>query len=241
MKLNVDEVVFEQHPLRPVNSARVDFYKKELEHGREVAPILVDENNMLVDGVHRLVAHQLLGQKTIAAERHIPTPLDLPHNKAIADTISALAKASLANVKFVDRRVASSVHCELANKKNQLRLQEEDQTKDEQTIVKITGKLVSLRALNKKYRSLLDKSPHYAGLVDETSLKISGLESDLAFWKKDLDRVTRIVDSLKKLLKEFLAQTPGKGFPTNGEMLVADDELKKLEREAANEMNAASF
>ena len=93
----------------------------------------------------------------------------------------------------------------------------------------------------KKYRKLLDKSPHYAGLIDETSLKVGRLEHDLAFAKKDLERIQRILKSHKKLLSEFLSQTPGKGFPTNGEMLVADDELKKLEREAQDELRVASF
>jgi molecular chaperone DnaK (HSP70) len=240
MQLNVDEIVYNES-FRTLDSKRVDYYKKEFEQGREVPPILVDENLVLMDGIHRLTAARLLKHKTISAQRHIQTPLDLHSRSAITDAISAATKQAVARIPFIDRRNASDIRCQLTNKKNQIRLQEEDQVKAEQTIVKLTGKIAALQTLLKRYRKLVEKQPHYAGLVDETSLKIRTFEADLEFWKKDLDRVTRIVDSLKKLLKGFLAQTPGKGFPSNGEMLAADDELKKEEREAANELNAASF
>ena len=238
MNLSVDEVIYEQ---RPVNSDRVAFYKKEFEQGRDVPPILVDDSRRLVDGIHRLTAARLLKHKTISAERHIATPLDLYSRAAITDAISAATKEAVSRIPFIDRRQASAIRCELASRKNQIRLQEEDQTKAEQIIVKLTGQLASLRKLEKKYRGLVGKSPHYSGLVDETSMKIRRLDSDLEFWEKDLDRVLRIIASHKKLLDEFLAQTPRKGFPTNAEMLVADDELKKLENEAASELAAASF
>ncbi len=159
----------------------------------------------------------------------------------IVDAISAATKQAAACVPFIDRRVASSIRVQVSNKKAQIAAQEGDQQKAEQTIVKLTGKIAACRPLLKKYQQALAKQPHFSGLVDETAKKIATFESDLAFWKKDLDRVKRIVDSQKKLLKEFLAASPGKNYPTNGEMLVADDELKQLEREAAAELNAASF
>jgi len=239
MKLNVDEIVYDQ--TRTVNSDRVAHYKKEFEQGREVSPILVDDTNQLVDGIHRLTAARLLKHKTIAAERHVATPLDLYNRSAITDAISRATTEAMARVPFVDRRQASEIRNQLRVKQAQIEGNEAEQTKTEQIIVSLTGKVAALRPLLKKYQAGLAKQPHYAGLVDETSLKMSNLERDLVFWKKDLERVTRIVVSQKKLLKEFLAQTPGKGFPTNGELLEQQDELRKLEREAANELRAASF
>jgi hypothetical protein len=234
MNLNVDEIL-QDSGLRPLNSDRVAHWKKEFEQGREVPAILVDENLVVVDGNHRLTAARLLKHKTIAAERHIATPFDLNGRQKIADAISAATKEAVARVPFIDRRNAIEIRSQLACKKNQLRLQEEDATKAEQYIVKVTGQIAALQTLLKKYRKLLDKSPHYAGLVDETSLKIGRLEHDLAFAKKDLDRIEGITTSLKKLIKEFLSLTPAKGYPTNGEMLVADDDLKEAEREARGE------
>jgi hypothetical protein len=240
MQLNVDEIVYNES-FRTLDSKRVDYYKKEFEQGREVPPILVDENRVLMDGIHRLTAARLLKHKTISAERHIQTPLDLHSRSAITDAISAATKQAVARIPFIDRRNASDIRCQLASKKNQIRLQEEDQTKAEQIIVKLTGQLVSLRKLDKKYRALVGKAPHYSGLAEETSLKIRRLEADLEFWKTDLARVSRIVASHKKLLAEFLSQSPGKGFPTNGELLQQQDELRKLEAEAVSELRAASF
>lgn len=233
MNLNVDEI--QDSGVRPLNSDRVAHWKKDFEQGREVPAILVDENLVVVDGRHRLTAARLLKHKTIAAERHIATPLDLHNRSAIADAIGAATKEAVSRIPFVDRRNASEIRCQLACKKNQIRLQEEDKSKAEAIITKLTGQLVSLKALEKKYKKSLDKQPHFAGLVDETSLKIRRIEADLEFWKKDLDRITRILKSHKKLLTEFLSQTPGKNFPTNGEMLVADDDLKKAESEARGE------
>lgn len=227
---------------RPLDDAQIAFYRGEFEAGRAVAPIVVDGNLNLQDGTHRLAAAKQLGHKTIRGEFfHVASHMDLPNNQKIADAISAATKEAVARVPFIDRRQASQIRCELGTRKAQIAGQEEDQVKAEQTIVKLTGKIAALRPLLKKYQQAMPKQPHYSGLVDETAKKIATLESDLAFWKKDLDRVTRILASHKKLMAEFLSQTPGKGFPTNGEMLVADDELKKLEREAANELNAASF
>lgn len=240
MKLNVDEIVF-QESFRTLDSKRVDFYKKEFSAGREVPPILVDENLVLMDGIHRLTAARLLGLKTIAVERHVQSPMDLHNRVKIADAITAATKEAVARVPFIDRRQASEIRCQLLNKQNQIKANEEEQNKTEQIIVSLTGKIAVLQPLLKKYRAGLAKQPHYAGLVDETSLKITNLERDLVFWKKDLGRVTRIVESQKKLLKEFLSQTPGKGYPTNGELLQQQDELRKLEREAASELRAASF
>jgi hypothetical protein len=241
MNLNVDEIVYQESSVRPLNSDRVAYYKKEFEQGRDVPPILVDNNLMLVDGAHRLTAARLLGHDTISAQLHIQTPLDLHNRAGIADAISRATTNALSRQPFVDRREASSIRVQVSNKKSQIAAQEGEQQKAEQYIVKLTGQLVSLRALDKKYRKLLDKSPHYAGLADETSLKIRRLEGDLEFAKKDLARIERIVASHKKLLAEFLSQTPGKGFPTNAELLEQQNEIKKLEAEAANELRAASF
>jgi hypothetical protein len=142
----------------------------------------------------------------------------------------------VARVPFIDRRNAIDIRSQLACKKNQITPARGGcRRKAEQYIVKVTGQIAALQTLLKKYRKLLDKSPHYAGLVDETSLKIGRLEHDLAFAKKDLDRIEGITTSLKKLIKEFLSLTPAKGYPTNGEMLVADDDLKEAEREARGE------
>ena len=235
MKTIPIEDVLLQEGLRPVDSKRVEFYKQQYTERREVPPVEIDANNVLVDGHHRYTAQRLLGRTGIEVVLHIATPFDAPGSQAIAAAISAATKEAVARVPFIDRRNAIDIRCQLANKKNQIRLQEEDQSKAEQYIVKVTGQIASLQTLLKKYRKLLDKSPHYAGLIDETSLKVGRLEHDLAFAKKDLDRIERILKSHKKLLSEFLSQTPAKGYPTNGEMLVADDELKEAEREARGE------
>lgn len=235
MKTIPIEDVLLQEGVRPVDSKRVEHYKKEYSEGREVPPVLVDANGSLVDGRHRYIAQRLLGRATIETVLHIPTPHDFQASQELEKAINKATLEAVGRVPFVDRRNAIDIRCQLANKKNQIRLQEEDQTKAEQYIVKVTGQIASLQTLLKKYRKLLDKSPHYAGLIDETSLKVGRLEHDLAFAKKDLDRIQRILKSHKKLLSEFLSQTPGKGFPTNGEMLVADDELKEAEREARGE------
>ncbi len=234
MQLNVDEIL-QDSGIRPLNSDRVAHWKKEFEQGRDVPAILVDGNLVVVDGNHRLTAARLLKHTTIAAERHIATPLDTNGRQKIADAISAATKEAVSRIPFIDRRNASEIRFQLACKKNQIRLQEEDQTKAEQYIVKVTGQIAALQTLLKKYRKLLDKSPHYAGLIDENSLKVGRLEHDLAFAKRDLERIQRILKSHKKLLAEFLSQTPAKGFPTNGEMLVEDDDLKKAESEARGE------
>ena len=235
MKTIPIEDVLLQEGLRPVDSKRVEFFKQQYTERREVPPVEIDANNVLVDGHHRYTAQRLLGRTGIEVVLHIATPFDAPGSQAIAAAISAATKEAVARVPFIDRRNAIEIRSQLACKKNQLRLQEEDATKAEQYIVKVTGQIAALQTLLKKYRKLLDKSPHYAGLVDETSLKIGRLEHDLAFAKKDLDRIDGITTSLKKLIKEFLSLTPAKGYPTNGEMLVADDDLKEAEREARGE------
>ena len=184
-----------------------------------------------------LLAHQRLaaGQETgNEHHNHITTPFDLPGRKEVADAISRATKEAVARVPFVDRRNASSLRCEFENFKGRLHGQEADRVKAEQAIVKFTGRLVDLRKLLKKYQELAAKSPQYSQRVDETASKITTVESELAFHKKDLERVSRIIDSIKKLMKQFLADTPGKGYPTTAEMLRDQDELRKLEAEAAD-------
>jgi hypothetical protein len=169
-------------------------------------------------------------------------PADSPGSQEIQKAISAATKEAVSRVPFIDRREASTVRCQFLQKQAQVELQKKDKTAAEQTVVKMTGQIAALDALLRKYRKLLDKQPTiYSPLVDETNLKINKIRHNLEFETKDLDRITRILDSHEKLLQEWLVQTPGKGYPTNLELLKQQDELKKLEADAANELRAASF
>ncbi|MGA8761818.1 MAG: hypothetical protein WB562_02925 [Candidatus Sulfotelmatobacter sp.] len=231
-EFRISEIKYGQ-TLTPVNEEQVAFYKREFAAGRAVAPILVDANMALLEGRHRLEAAKSLNLKTISGDFHIATPLDLPGRKEIAAAISAATAGLARNIKIVDRRDPASIRTELENFQHRRGLLEKDRAYCAASVVEVTGKLVALRALKKKYATLAETAPHYGRAVDEAAGKIAKLEPDLAFAKDRESRLQKIVDSIDKQIENFLAHTPGKGFPTNAGLLQEANEIKKMERELA--------
>jgi hypothetical protein len=230
MHMQVSEIIYRESPANPINPARVEFYKGEFRAKRDVEPILVDENQVLVGGVHRLSAAKALGHKTIAVESHVQTPLDLHGRKGIADAISQATES--VKPKFVDRRDPVGLRNELANFQVRHDLQEKDRQYCAASVVEVTGKLVAQQKLLAKYEKLVVKQPHYQSGIEDLKLRIRKLQRDLDFAKDREARLTKIVDSIKKQIVGFLAHQP-EGFPSNAQLLKEAAEVKNMERELA--------
>jgi hypothetical protein len=233
-QFQVSEIKYQENTWNPLNAERVAFYKTEFAAKRDVAPISVDEEMNLVDGRHRLAAVKELGHKTIAGDLHIMTPLDLPGRKAVADAIDASSRERAKQIKIVDRRDPASVRTELGNLQRRGAAQESDLSGAQQYVVQLTGRLVSLRKLKKQYEKVTEAQPRNRSLIEEVDGKISAVEQNLTVAKKNQDRLTRIVASIAEQVTGFLAQSPGKGFPSNEKLLADHTEVKKLERELAD-------
>jgi hypothetical protein len=149
----------------------------------------------------------------------------------ITTAISAATESVKPNV--VDRRDPVSLRNELANMQVRHDLQEKDRQYCAASVVEVTGKLVAQQKLLEKYQKLVVKQPHYERGIEDLKLTIRKLGRDLDFAKDRESRLTKIVDSIKKQIKEFLEHTPGKGFPSNAQMLKDHESVQQMEKELA--------
>jgi|HubBroStandDraft_1064217.scaffolds.fasta_scaffold00047_11 hypothetical protein len=132
-----------------------------------------------------------------------------------------------------DYRDPVAIKHELKNREAQIQLDEDTLAKTSRSVVVATGKLAALRKLRKEHAKNAETQPTCESYLRDIDVKIERQEEAVADLTAHEARLGRIVDAKKKLLSDFLRQTPHKKLKTNKELLADHGVIRKLRDELA--------
>jgi len=143
----------------------------------------------------------------------------------------------------IDRRTPASVQAELVRLSGNYEASEADRKDAEQHVNSVTGYIVKWEA---KLREVKKNplSSFISALINKFDKKIESARHDLndprVGAKANLERLTRIASSRKKLLEDFLEARIFPGAATNGEFLKQDKLVSELEAALKEEIDATA-
>lgn len=162
---------------------------------------------------------------------------------AVVDHDELQKQISRPKVEPVDRRTPGSVQAELVRLSGNYDASEADRKDAEQHVNTVTGYIVKWEA---KLREVKKNplSSFISVLIGKFDKKIETARHDLndprVGAKANLERLTRIASSRKKLLDEFLEARPFPGASTNGEFLKQAKLISELEEALKEEIDATA-
>jgi len=116
MKIPIKEIVFdkESYPRNKMDNDVISQYRASMD---KLPPILINQNKKLVDGYHRIVAHQTEGETEIEAEI-----IDVPDNEIFAESIRCNSKHGKQLTSAEKRKAAIRLHSAGKNKEAIIKL-----------------------------------------------------------------------------------------------------------------------
>jgi chromosome segregation ATPase len=139
----------------------------------------------------------------------------------------------------VDQRTIGmfNVQREFDIKTTQLEGNEKSLHSAETAVVDLTGRIAQLQETRRKYERMR-QLPDVLRRIEGCDAEIGRVREMLGQQKANFERMTKIVESQKKILAEWLAHRPFEGALTNLEVLEELKELAALDKIVANTPNS---
>ena len=154
-------------------------------------------------------------------------------NDEIAAAIQRDSRERLATEPFIDRRVPSTIRTQIEGLRRAEVMQRDNLDSTQRKIVDITGHVAKLRKGLKTCEQQPVNSRTNVAIL-EAGDKLNEAEKELKALKERAVRIEAGIKNAAKNHKEFLAQRPREGYPTNLELVQQDAEREQLERAARN-------